>query len=121
MIVSLQLDAGAPTAIITTIGSEVAVVVFAAACAFFDDYMLARALPLLLRVAFRQRGAARRRSRRLWWRIRAAAIFRRLGRSACAPPAVQATLCGSPTARALRSRLPKQVRAHRRVHFAPAR
>ena len=34
---SLQLDTGAPTAINTTIGSEIAVVVFAAACAFFDD------------------------------------------------------------------------------------
>ena len=105
---SLQLGKPRPGRISTAIGGEVSVVVDAAACAFFDDYMLARALPLLLRVAFRRRGAARRRSRRLWWRIRAAAIFRRFGRSACAPPAVQATLCGSPTARALHSLLPEK-------------
>ena len=109
MIVSLQLDAGAPTAIITTIGSEVAVVVFAAACAFFDDYMLARAHGLLPRVAARRRAAARRRSRWLWRRISAAAIFGRLGRPARALPAAQAALCRRLTAPLCIRGLPKKM------------
>ena len=72
---SLQLGTCASTAITTTIGNEVAVIFFAAACSFFDESMLARAPRLLPRVTARRRGAARRRSRWLWRRTRAAAIF----------------------------------------------
>ena len=54
---SLQLGKPRPGRISTAIGGEVSVVVDAAACAFFDDYMLARALPLLLRRAGRFQAA----------------------------------------------------------------
>ena len=118
---SLQLGTCASTAITTTIGNEVAVIFFAAACSFFDESMLARAPRLLPRVTARRRGAARRRSRWLWRRTRAAAIFRRLGRPARARPAAQSALCGPPTARALLSWLPeKNVRMERSFLAIPA-
>ena len=55
---SLQLGTGAPAVITTIVGGEVTIVSFAAACSFFDESMLPRALPLLPRVPERRSGAA---------------------------------------------------------------
>ena len=61
---SQQPSTGSPAAIIGTIGGEVAVIFSAATSSFFDDFVLAHAIPLLPRGAARPLSAARRRARR---------------------------------------------------------
>ena len=119
---SLQLRTGAPAGIITTIGSEVAVVVFASPARFDDSicfHLCSIGAPRLPpRIAARRPGASGWRSRWPWRRSRAVAIFGRLERPAGARPEAQATLRGLPTACALHSLAAEKKCARERSFLA---
>ena len=72
---SLQHGAARRIGAITTIEDDLTASSAAVCGTFLDDSVPLWLLPLLLPVAARRPGAARRQQRRLWRRIRAAAIF----------------------------------------------
>ena len=75
-------------------------------------------LPLVLPVAARRLGAARRRSRQLWRRGATAAIIGRLGRTVRASPAALARPRGSPMGLAAACRVCKKWRVSLRIFSA---